>query len=490
MKQTSFIAVIVCLVFSCISSPGGGPDPTGLSTIMTGNTTQTPDESDFHITVLDQNLEEPMEFDIFSDGRILFVERRGKVKIYDPSEESTRTISNLPVQYAHVDKNYEHKLEDGLLGVAIDPDYDSNSWVYIYYSPVGEKPKQNLSRFELDNDSLHLRTEKVMLEVPVQRDECCHSGGSLEFGPDGNLFISIGDNTNPFNSDGFAPIDERPSRLAWDVRRSSSNTNDLRGKILRIRPEDDGSYTIPEGNLFFPGRPDTRPEIYVMGCRNPFRISIDPVSKFVYWGEIGPDSREDKVGRGPMGYDEINQARSAGYFGWPLFVANNKPYNRFTFEDSVSGLLYKVAAPVNDSPNNTGLKHLPEAQPAFIWYSYGGSTTFPLTGVGGRNAMAGPVYHYEAFRHLEGKFPKYYDGKLFIYDWMRGWVMTVTMDEKGDYVGMQRFMPSEKFHNPMDMIMWKDGALYILEYGTRWYTRNEDARLLKIEYRKGENSGG
>ena len=120
-----------------------------------------------------------------------------------------------------------------------------------------------------------------MLEVPVQRDECCQAGGSLEFGPDGNLFLSIGDNTNPFNSNGFAPIDERPLRTAWDARRSSSNTNDLRGKILRIKPKKDGGYTIPEGNLFPPGTPDTRPEIYIMGCRNPFRISIDPKTKYL-----------------------------------------------------------------------------------------------------------------------------------------------------------------------------------------------------------------
>ena len=128
------------------------------------------------------------------------------------------------------------------------------------------------------------------------------------------------------------------------------------------------------------------------------------------------------------------------------------------------------------------MQALPEPQSAFIWYPYTESEKFPLTGTGGRNAMAGPVYHYERFQHLENKFPEYYNGKLFIYDWMRGWVLIVSMDDEGNYLGMEKFMPSEKFHNPIDMIMWKDGALYILEYGTRWYTKNEDARLLKIQY--------
>ena len=73
----------------------------------------------------------------------------------------------------------------------------------------------------------------------------------------------------------------------------AGNTNDLRGKILRIHPEDDGTYTIPEGNLFPKGTEKTRPEIYVMGDRNPWRISIDSKTGYIYWGEVGPDASED-----------------------------------------------------------------------------------------------------------------------------------------------------------------------------------------------------
>src|SRR5690606_35998716 len=100
-------------------------------------------------------------------------------------------------------------------------------------------------------------------------EECCHYAGRLDFDAQRNLYISTGDNTVPFKSDAFATTDYREGRKLYDSARSAGNANDLRGKILRIHPEADGTYSIPAGNLFAKGTPDTRPEIYVMGCRNP-----------------------------------------------------------------------------------------------------------------------------------------------------------------------------------------------------------------------------
>src|SRR5690606_28992371 len=150
-----------------------------------------------------------------------------------------------------------------------------------------------------------------------------------------------------------------------------------------------GNYEIPEGNLFPEGTAKTRPEIYVMGNRNPYRISVDQKTGYLYWGEVGPDANNDSLDtRGPRGYDEINQARKAGFFGWPFFVGDNYAYRGYDYATGQTGERYNPERPENNSPNNTGLQLLPPAQPAFIWYPYAASPDFPQVGTGGRNAMA------------------------------------------------------------------------------------------------------
>lgn len=439
--------------------------------------TVAPQESRFITHTLDQNLDEPMELVMLPDGKLLFVERKGAIKVYDGKIKSSTVIHRMQVNT---------KFEDGLLGVALDPNFIENRWIYFYYADPLES-HQNLSRFVMSSDFMSIDTisEKVLLTVTTQREKCCHTGGSVEFDAKGLLYVSTGDNTNPFESDGFSPSDERPGRAPFDAQGSSANTNDLRGKILRIKPEPDGTYSIPDGNLFPKDGSQGRPEIYVMGCRNPFRIHIDSHTGFVYWGDVGPDARKDSMNLGPRGHDEVNQARKAGFFGWPYFIGNNKPYYKRDFAKQVTYQAFDPAQPVNESPNNTGIKQLPPAQPAFIWYPYANSDEFPLVGDGGRNAMAGVVYYADDYKDNPGRFPRYYDKKLFTYDWIRGWIMSVSMDEEGNFKSMERFMPSHKFSNPMDMIMSPNGDMYLLEYGTKWFAQNLDARLVQIEYVSG-----
>jgi len=228
----------------------------------------------------------------------------------------------------------------------------------------------------------------------------------MVFDKSGNLFLTVGNNTSNSNSDGYAPIDERPGQAYWDDQRGASNTNDLRGKILRIHPEADGTYTIPKGNLFAPGTPKTKPEIYTMGHRNPWRPSIDSKTGFLYWGEVGPDASVDSE-KGPRGYDEFNQAKGPGYFGWPYFIGNNQAYADVNFETLAIGPKFNPAAPVNESPNNTGLRELPPATKAMIWYPYGTSEEFPLVGSSGRSATGGPVFHRSDFPNANRAFPSY-----------------------------------------------------------------------------------
>lgn len=440
-----------------------------------------PEDNRFTKNVLVESLDEPTELAVLDDHRVLFTERKGALKLYNPKDGKVKVVGEVPVYT---------KFEYGLMGLNIDPNFKENKWIYLYYSPPSTAPDtaQHLSRFVYDDvrDTLLLDTEKVLLTVPVKRTDCCHTGGSIEWDAEGNLYLSTGDDVNPFDSNGFSPSDGRPGREGWNAMATSSNTNDLRGKILRIKPLPDGTYRIPEGNLFPPGTEKARPEIYVMGNRNPYRISVDKRTGYLYWGEVGPDAANDNPDRGPRGHDEVNQARKAGYFGWPLFVADNRAYNRYDFETKVSGEKYDPEKPVNDSPHNTGLKLLPPAQPAFIYYPYADSPEFgSIVGKGGRNAMAGPVYYYDDYEDSKDKFPRYYDGKFFAYDWIRDYINVVTMDKNGDLSHIERFMPNEKFSHPIDMQFAKDGSLYLLEYGNKWFAQNDDARLSHITFNAG-----
>ncbi|MEL6847723.1 MAG: ThuA domain-containing protein [Bacteroidota bacterium] len=435
---------------------------------------RVPEENRFVIEVLDDGLDEPMEIEVLRDGRILYTTRKGTLNLFDPETRKNKVVGKLDVYT---------KKEDGLVGIALDPNFYENHWIYLYYAPNVPESIFQLSRFVFTQDSLILASEKVLLEVPVQRQECCHTGGSIQFGPDGLLYLSTGDNTNPFETR-YAPINELPERGPWDAQKSSANTQDLRGKILRIRPTKYGTYEIPEGNLFPKDGSVGRPEIYVMGCRNPYRISIDQKTKFLYWGDVGPDANTDST-RGPAGHDEVNQARQPGFFGWPLFVADNKAYQEVDFATGEYLGFFDPEKPINNSPNNTGAQQLPPAQKAFIYYPYAETEVFPHMGKGGRNAMAGPVFYADQFEEAASHFPAYYEGKLFIYDFSRDWVNVVTMDENGDLETIEPFLSALNLSSPMDMEFGPDGALYILEYGTRWFAANKDARLVRIDYSEG-----
>jgi cytochrome c len=453
-------------------------------------TAETPDPTRFVKTVLVTDLTEPMQFTMMPDGKILVIERRGAIKLYNPATGLISVACKLPVH---------SEFEDGLMGMALDPNYEKNHWLYLYYAVPGTEPVNYLSRFVFTGDSLDRKSEKLILEVGTQRKECCHTGGGLQFDRDGFLYLSTGDNTNPFASEGYNPTDEQPGRSPWDAQKSSGNSSDLRGKILRIKPLEDATYICPAGNLFnkdevhinnreklttYNNNMPGRPEVYVMGCRNPFRISVDSRRHLLFWGEVGPDAGEPDSNRGPAGHDEVNRARAAGFFGWPYFVGNNKPYRKYDFAAKKPGAWFDPNHPVNTSPNNTGTRELPPAQPALIWYPYGNSPDFPLVGNGGRCAMAGPVYYNDQYP-AETRMPDYLNGKLIAYEWMRNWMMAVTLDSLGNFSRMEPFADSIHLSRPMDMFIDKNGSIWVLEYGTQWFASNPDARISRIDYVRG-----
>ncbi|TKT86581.1 carbohydrate-binding protein [Dyadobacter frigoris] len=437
-----------------------------------------PDSSRFTAMTLISGLDEPMGMTILPNYDIVVAERKGAVRYFNNTTKELSTIAQF---------NVFSGIEDGLLGVATDPDFKNNNWIYFYYGVAGDKNISNLARFELKDHNLIQSSKKVLLEVPTQRKYCCHSAGYITFDPDGLLYLSIGDNTNAEEIEGHNPTDERPGHELADDQGATANSNDFRGKILRIRPLADGTYSIPDGNLFPKDGSLGKPEIYVMGLRNPFRMSVDPKTKYVYWGDVGPDT-EIKASEGKLSYDEINQARKPGFFGYPYFLGDNEVFPDYNFETKQEGPGKDPLHPINDSPNNTGLKNLPPAQPAFIWYGKGPSKKWPEVGKGAASAMAGPVYYSDLYRKAPYKLPDYYNGKLFIFEWVRKWIMAVTMDSEGNYVSMEPFMPQLKVVAPMDMQIAPDGAVYLLAYGTNWFARNTDSGIIRIEYSEGNRN--
>ena len=419
-------------------------------------------------------LKEPMALSVASDGRVFFIERAGAVKVINSPGTPSKLVGTLDVFTQE---------EDGLLGIALDPNFSKNGWIYLHYAhPACGRSKYDqrngtnvVSRFVFSKGLVDLKSEKRVLEYERQREMCYHAAGSLAFDKEGNLYVATGDNTDPNNSQGLSPLAE--DDLTGNAQKSSSNANDLRGKILRIHPERDGTYTIPRGNLFAAGTTGTRPEIYAMGCRNPFSLTVDQKSGCVYWGDIGPDATEGTKCRGPAGFDEINQACAAGNFGWPQFVADNKPY----FDPDKDCVAFDPLKPVNRSKCNTGVAALPVAQPAFIFYAGSPSIKFPALGSGGRTAMAGPVYHFDPKLKSSHKLPKEFDHTLFVYDWSRQLVVAVHLDKSEKIERMERFCPNMKFKRPLDLELGPDGCLYMIEWGSA-YENNTDSEIVRIEW--------
>ncbi|RYD31006.1 MAG: glycosyl hydrolase, partial [Verrucomicrobiaceae bacterium] len=428
----------------------------------------------YQVEVLAQGMPQPMELELAPDGRVFFIEIAGKIRIWKPETGTLVDAGEVKVFTA---------LENGLLGFALDPRFSENHWIYLLYSPENFEG-QHLSRFVMDGDQLDLTSEKVILTYPEQRRECCHHAGSVEFAPDGCLLFSTGDNTHPAgDSDGYAPMDDRQGKEPWDAQKSASNPNDLRGKINRIKPKADGTYEIPPGNLFPPGTPGTRPEIYCMGCRNPWRMSVDSATGIVYWGEVGPDAGGDNP-RGPRGYDEINQAKKAGNHGWPYFIGNNFPYAHFDHSTRTTGTLYNPANPLNQGVNNTGRPELPPAVPAMIYYPYGPSKEFPEMGQGGRTACAGPVFHYQPGFDGKGSFPAYYDNCLLWWDWERRLIKWARLDKEGNFQGIEPFMAEFPCKRMLDAVFSPQGQLYCLDYGETWGA-NPDSKLMRVTFNHG-----
>ena len=324
--------------------------------------------------------------------------------------------------------------------------------------------------------------------MPVDRGICCHVGGDIVFDGDGNLYLSTGDDTNPFQSDGYTPIDERVGRNpAFDAQRTAANTNDLRGKILRITPTEGGGYTIPEGNLFEDADPLTRPEIYLMGLRNPFRIEYNLEEGELYVADYSPDAQTANPLRGPAGQGKWFIATEPGNYGWPYCATAELPYVDYDFATGVSGATFDCDNPVNESPHNTGLTDLPPVTQPQVWYSYGLSAQFPELETGGIGPMAGPAYQFDR-KATHGRnptaWPEYYDNVPLFYEWTRDYIKEFRLDaSRTEVADINDVLASFDLQNPMDVEFGPNGSLYVLNYGNGFFGQNQPgAELVRIDY--------
>ncbi len=395
-------------------------------------------ESDFTAVKLvpaSTGIKEPIKMATHADAAgnvdVYWAERGGDVKKYSGGAKTVKTMGTVLTELEY---------ESGLTGIALDPKFDTNHWMYLYYTTGGADPKDffRISRFTVgSNDMLDMASEKIVLTFQAKHGGM-HSGGAMRFDGNNDLWITVGENQAGENG--------------------TANTNDLRGKILRIHPTDDGKYTIPAGNLFAEGTAKTRPEIYVMGGRNPYTLALDPVRKAVVWGDVGPDQG--------LITEEFNFTKVPGNFGYPYFAGANEILPGFTGKSP--------AAPTNNATGNTGLVSLPAAIPAIYAYKQSSAAT-------------GPIYYYQNSINTKIKFPPHFDGTWFVSNMRPNWFEGVTLNAAGTVKETtERLFPSmfgPIIGEALDFEFGPDGALYVLSYGESWRAADSKTGIVRIEYK-------
>ena len=191
-------------------------------------TSKAYDSDRFEREVLVTSSRDAIQFEVLGNGDIVFVEFAGGVKRWDAKSKNVTTLGRVPA-YA--------KGEVGLLGFAVSPDYLKNGHLFALYCPEIKKDTMRVSRFTVKAGRMDLASEDILLSWNYDVEHIFHMGGAMFMDGRGHLYSGNGDNChwNP-----GLPIDLRPGRKSWDALRSAGNSQDLRGKILRIQPKAGG----------------------------------------------------------------------------------------------------------------------------------------------------------------------------------------------------------------------------------------------------------
>jgi glucose/arabinose dehydrogenase len=227
--------------------------------------------SGFTDTLVVSGLSTPTAMAVAPDGRIFIAQQGGQLRV-------VKNGLLLPQPFLAVNVNSSG--ERGLLGVAFDPDFASNQYLYVYYTAVA--PLHNrVTRFTADGDVAVADRETSILELDNLSSATNHNGGAIHFGPDGKLYIAVGDNANGAHSQSLAT---------------------LHGKMLRVDP--DGA--IPPDNPFLSQTVGNNRAIWALGLRNPFTFAFQPGTGRMFINDVGQNT-----------YEEINDGIAASNYGWP-----------------------------------------------------------------------------------------------------------------------------------------------------------------------------
>jgi cytochrome c len=464
---------------------------------------------------LDANTNEPlkMAFDMDAQGKVdvYFVQRHGMVRKYSAAAGTTVTLANFgfstgtsltdstQICVGCASNGNTFNSSEGLQAIALDPGFKSNGWVYLY---VQIKTIRRVTRYKLTGNTLDLNSGKTIWSTTTPYTSQ-HMGGALRFDKAGNLWISIAGNGSTGNT---------TTPYAPDLRYLSANTNSPFGKILRIKPVPlpdnqpapaagvGTTYTIPSGNLrnqFFQigGRisQDTAkilPEIYVMGTRNAYTMSIDSVRNAVTWGDVGPDQFPNNSTTPAQQSEEFNFTTTPGNFGYPYWVGATN--GGITLNNAPPPSGSTPAAPVHTFTSatvaHTGIDTLPPARTAIAPY-------------GKACAVTGPVYYYNPSLASNVKFPPHFHGAWFVGDFNRSWIDALTLNAEGTAVTsrMKVFTATGSAvatgylstiattslatsNSFLEMEMGPDGALYVMHYGG-YRTNSAASGIFRIEYR-------
>jgi aldose sugar dehydrogenase len=264
MKIYSLIAFLVALGVACNEPPAG----------RGAGEVQTSSNVSFKVEKVAGGLEVPWSIVWAPDGRMIFTERPGRVRVMEKGTLNPKPLLTLT--------DVESAGEAGLMSVALHPQFNSNHFVYLSYAYTSGGLRVRVVRYREAAEGLVDR--KVIIEdLPAAR---AHAGCRIRFGSDGKLYVTTGDATN---------------------RNLAQQLNSLAGKTLRLN--DDG--TVPQDNPFV-GRQDARPEIWSLGHRNAQGLDFQPGTNLMFQTEHGPSGFD-----GPGGGDEVNIVEKGKNYGWP-----------------------------------------------------------------------------------------------------------------------------------------------------------------------------